>query len=88
MHILENLRNNNGSVFHTTILSQQKGAIIMQGLKQSELNWIREVVSAHNMTSCKLNTYSQQVQDPQIKQMFNQASTQAKQAAQNLLQML
>jgi len=60
----------------------------MQGLKQSELNWIREVVSSHNMTSSKLGTYAEQVQDPQIKQMFTQASGQAKQAAQNLLQML
>ena len=60
----------------------------MPGLKQSELNWIREAVSAHNMTACKLNTYANQVQDPQIKQMFSQASTEAKQAAQNLIQML
>ncbi|MCL2215896.1 MAG: hypothetical protein FWB91_02625 [Defluviitaleaceae bacterium] len=60
----------------------------MQGLKQSELNWIREVVSGHNMTSCKLNTYAGQVQDPQLKQMFTKASGDAKQAAQNLLQML
>lgn len=60
----------------------------MPDLKQSELNWIREVVSAHNMTSAKLNTYAGQVQDPQIKQMFSKASMDAKQAAQNLLQML
>jgi len=60
----------------------------MQGLKQSELNWIREVVSAHSMTASKLGTYAGQVQDPQIKQMFTQASNQARQAAQNLLQML
>jgi len=65
-----------------------KGDSTMQNLKQSELNWIREVVSAHNMTSSKLQTYSEQVQDPQIQQMFSKASTQAKQAAQNLLQML
>jgi len=60
----------------------------MQTLKQSELNWIREVVSAHNMSAAKLNTYAGQVQDPQIRQMFSTASTQAKQAAQNLLGML
>ena len=60
----------------------------MQNLRQSELNWIREVVSAHNMSACKLNTYAEQVQDPQIRQMFSQASTKSKQAAQNLLQML
>jgi len=60
----------------------------MQNLKQSELNWIREVVSCHNMTASKLGTYSGQVQDPQLKQMFSKASNDAKQAAQNLLQML
>ena len=60
----------------------------MQGLKQSELNWIREVVACHNTSAKKLGSYASQVQDPQIKQMFTQASTQASQAAQNLLQML
>ena len=60
----------------------------MSGLKQSELNWIREVVSCHNTTSSKLSTYANQVQDPQIKQMFTKASTEAKQAAQHLMQML
>jgi len=60
----------------------------MTDLKQSELNWIREAVSAHNMTASKLGSYANQVQDPQIKQMFSKASTDAKTAAQNLLQML
>ena len=60
----------------------------MQDLKQSELNWIRESVSAHNMTASKLSDYANQVQDPQIKQMFTKASTDARKAAQNLLQML
>ena len=60
----------------------------MQGLKQSELNWIREMVSCHQTTASKLHAYAGQVQDPQIKQMFTQASSQATQAAQNLIQML
>ena len=60
----------------------------MVNLKQSELNWIREVASAHNTSSCKLNDYANQVQDPELKQMFSKASTEAKQAAQNLIQML
>lgn len=60
----------------------------MPGLKQSELNSIREVVSAHQTMANKLSTYAEQVQDPHIKQMFTQASTQAKQSAQNLIQML
>lgn len=60
----------------------------MTGLKQSELNWIRESVSGHNMTSCKLGDYANQVQDPELAKMFSKASKDAKQAAQNLLQML
>jgi len=60
----------------------------MQGLKQSELNSIREVVSSHLTMSSKLCAYAEQVQDPQIKQMFSQASTKSKQAANNLIQML
>lgn len=71
-------------------LMDMKGVIVMpnQGLKQSELNWIREVVSCHNMSASKLNAYASQVQDPQLQSMFSNASRQAKQAAQNLLQML
>jgi len=69
--------------------SQTKGARdIMTGLKQSELNWIREVVSAHLTTSCKLNDYANQVEDPQLQKMFAKSSTEAKTAAQNLINML
>ena len=60
----------------------------MTGLKQSELNWIRESVSGHQMSACKLNDYANQVEDPQLKQMFAKASTDAKTAAQNLINML
>ena len=60
----------------------------MANLKQSELNWIREVVSGHNMSACKLADYANQVTDPTLKQMFSKASTDARAAAQNLLQMI
>jgi hypothetical protein len=60
----------------------------MTGIKQSELNWIRESVSGHQTMASKLNGYANQVQDPQIKQMFTKASTEAKQAANKLIQML
>jgi len=60
----------------------------MVGLKQSELNHIREVASCHQTTANKLGSYAEQVQDPQIKQMFSQASSKARQASQNLIQML
>ena len=60
----------------------------MPSLKQSELNSIREVVACHQTVSNKLKTYSEQVTDPQIKQMFSQASTKATQSAQTLIQMM
>ncbi len=60
----------------------------MANISQSELNSIREVVAAHQMMSSKLGTYAQQCQDPQIKQMFQKASTEAQSSAQKLIQML
>lgn len=60
----------------------------MTNLTHSELNSIRELVSSHQVVACKLSEYASQVEDQQIKQMFTQASTQAKQGAQNLIQML
>jgi len=60
----------------------------MTGLKQSELNSIREVVAGHQTVANKLHAYADQVNDPTIKQMFSKASTEARQAAQNLIQML
>lgn len=60
----------------------------MPNLSQSELNSIREVVTAHQLVSCKYADYAQQCQDGQIKNMLSSASAQARQAAQNLIQML
>jgi len=60
----------------------------MTGLKLSELNSIREMVTAHQTAANKLGAYADQVQDSHLKQMFTQASTQARQSAQNLIQML
>jgi hypothetical protein len=60
----------------------------MANFKQSELNWIREVVAGHNMSAAKLESYAGQVQDPQLKKMFQTSSQGAKTAAQNLLNML
>ena len=60
----------------------------MANISLSELNSIRECVASHQTVSAKLNDYSSKCNDPQIKQMFSQASTQASQAAQKLMQML
>lgn len=60
----------------------------MANLSQSEVNSIREVVTGHQTMCAKIGSYASQCQDPQIKQMFTNASQQAGQAAQKLLQML
>lgn len=60
----------------------------MTNLTQSELNSIREVVTGHQTMACKLKSFSGQVQDAQIKQMFTKASQDAQQSAQKLIQML
>lgn len=60
----------------------------MAKLNQQELNSIREVVTSHQTMSSKLSTYANQCQDPNIKQMFTQASQEASKSAQNLIQML
>ena len=60
----------------------------MSGLKQSELDHIREMASCHQTVANKLSAYAEQINDPNIKQMFTQASTKARQGAQNLIQML
>jgi len=54
----------------------------------SELNSIRESVTSHHTMAAKLSAFSNQCDDPGIKQMFSQASQQATQAAQKLTQML
>lgn len=60
----------------------------MANFNQSEFNSIREIAGAHQTMACKLSDYANQCQDPQIKQMFSQASESAKQSAKNLTQML
>ena len=57
-------------------------------LKQSELNHIREVAACHLTVANKLSSFADQVSDPNVKQMFSQASTKARQGAQSLIQML
>lgn len=60
----------------------------MPQLSQVEVNTIREMVTGHQTMSAKFSTYSNQCQDSQIKQMFQKASTDSKDSAQKLIQML
>lgn len=60
----------------------------MTQLNQMEANSIREIVGAHQTSAAKLAAYAESCQDQQIKQMFQQASQEAKTGAQKLVQML
>jgi hypothetical protein len=60
----------------------------MGKLSHSELNSLREIVVSHQTMSSKFASYSEQVQDPSLKQMFAKASQESHQSAQNLIQMI
>ena len=60
----------------------------MANINQSEFNSIREFAAAHQNVACKLDEYAGKCSDPQIKQMFTQASQSARQGAQKLTSML
>ena len=46
----------------------------MADLTQAELQHLRHLIGAHETAYQKLNTYSSQAVDPQIKQMFTKAA--------------
>ncbi len=60
----------------------------MPMLSQVELNSIRETVTCHQAVAAKLNDYAGKCTDPQVKQMFTQAATEATKSAKNLISML
>lgn len=65
-----------------------KNTINLQNLTQQDLQSVREIASSHIMMSSKFDFYSNQVQDPQLKQMFKQAGTDAMTTATNLVNSL
>ncbi|MGO1468836.1 MAG: hypothetical protein ACTHW2_02305 [Tissierella sp.] len=65
-----------------------KNTINLNNLTQQELNTVKEIAGAHVTMSNKFEAYSNQVQDPQFKQLFKQSSTDAKTTATNLINSL
>lgn len=61
-----------------------KNTVNLNNLTQTELQSLREIASGHLTMSKKFGVYANQVQDPQIKQMFSKASTDSKTTATNL----
>lgn len=57
----------------------------MPNLTQVELQNLRHLISAHETTYQKLNTYATQAVDPQIKQMFTKSAQDALNTKQKLM---
>ncbi len=60
----------------------------MHQLNQMELQNLRHFIGSHETAAQKLNTYAQQCQDPQIKQLFQQSAQSAENTRQRLLSFL
>lgn len=65
-----------------------KNTINLKNLTQQELNSVKEIAGEHVTMSSKFELYSNQVQDPQFKQMLKQSSTDALTTATNLVNSL
>ena len=60
----------------------------MTQLNQQELQNLRHLIGSHETASKKLDTYSQQSVDPQIKQIFQKSAQDAKSTKQKLMSFL
>lgn len=65
-----------------------KNTINLPSVTQQELNLIKEIAGAHLTMSCKFDDYAKHAQDPQLKQMLQQSSQDAKTTATNLINSL
>lgn len=65
-----------------------KNTLNLNNLTYQELNSVKEIAGEHLTMSSKFATYANQVQDSQLKQMLQQASTDAKTTATNLINSL
>ena len=60
----------------------------MANLNQVELQHLRHLIGAHETAYQKLNTYSSQAVDPQIKQLFTKAAQDSLNTKQKLMTFL
>ncbi|MDD4169757.1 MAG: hypothetical protein PHD36_05815 [Desulfotomaculaceae bacterium] len=65
-----------------------KGALLVAHLNQQELQNLRHLIGSHETAYQKLQTYSQQSNDPQIKQMFEKSAQDARNTKQKLMSFL
>ena len=65
-----------------------KNPINIGNINQNELQHLREIIGSHQTMSGKLDFYSNQCQDPQIKQMFKQSGQDAQTTVTNFINSL
>ena len=70
------------------VMTERKGRIEMADLNQIELQHLRHLIGAHETAYQKLNTYSSQAVDPQIKQLFTKAAQDSLNTKQKLMTFL
>ncbi len=65
-----------------------KNTVNLGNINQQELQSLREIIAGHQTMANKLDFYSNQCQDPQLKQMFKKSSQDAQTTATNLINSL
>jgi len=65
-----------------------KNSINMGNINQLELQNLREIIGDHQTMVTKFDFYSNQCQDPQLKQLFKQSSQDAQMTVTNLINSL
>jgi len=65
-----------------------KNTVSFGNINQMELQSLREIIGAHQTMANKFDFYSNQCQDPNIKQLFKQSGQDAGTTATNLLNSL
>ena len=69
-------------------INKKKGMIGMSNLSQVELQNLRHLIGAHEISYNKLNTYASQAVDPQIKQIFTKSAQDSLNTKQKLMSFL
>ncbi len=65
-----------------------KNSVNLGNINQMELSHLKEIVSLHQSMAVKYNTFANQCQDPQLKQLFQQSAQDAQTTASNLINSL
>lgn len=69
-------------------ISKTERRVYMTQLNQQELQNLRHLIGSHETSAKKLEAYAQQATDPQVKQIFQKSSQDAKNTKQQLMSFL